>query len=82
MKITILSQSKISNEIKKIRKSQEEDFVKVNKIVSNIIKSIRKDGDRALLSYTKKFDKIELTLKELKLNKEIIKNSESQLPAD
>ena len=81
MKITILSQSKISNEIKKIRKSQEEDFVKVNKIVSNIIKSIRKDGDRALLSYTKKFDKIELTLKELKLNKEIIKNSESQLPA-
>ena len=49
MKITILSQSKISNGKLKRLENHREDFVKVNKIVSNIIKSIRKDGDRALL---------------------------------
>ncbi|MBF0493746.1 MAG: histidinol dehydrogenase [Candidatus Omnitrophica bacterium] len=36
--------------------------------VSGILESVRTDGDNALIKFTKKFDKIELTKKELKVS--------------
>lgn len=45
------------------------------KAVKEIIAQVREKGDKALLAFTKKFDKVELSAKELKVSKEEIRKA-------
>ena len=79
MKTISLSKSKIDKEIFKIRKSQQEDFAEIEDLVSKIISKVKKNGDKALFLFTKKFDGILINSNNLRLNKFIIENSGKQL---
>ena len=79
MKTISLSKSKIDKEIFKIRKSQQEDFAEIEVLVSKIISKVKKNGDKALFLFTKKFDGMLINSKNLRLNKFIIENSGNQL---
>ena len=47
--------------------------------VGEVIESIRKNGDSALLEYTRRFDRVELTPEKLKVTREEIKEAYSQV---
>ena len=79
MKTISLSKSKIDKEIFKIRRSQQEDFAEIEDLVSKIISKVKKNGDKALFLFTKKFDGILINSNNLRLNKFIIENSGNQL---
>ena len=79
MKTISLSKSKIDKEIFKIRRSQHEDFAEIEDLVSKIISKVKKNGDKALFLFTKKFDGILINSNNLRLNKFIIENSGNQL---
>ncbi len=51
---------------------------KIDNKVKKIIKNVKKNGDKALIDYTKKFDRINLTAKKLRLPKAIKKNNIDQ----
>jgi histidinol dehydrogenase len=44
-----------------------QDISRVQKKVSRILDDVRKEGDKALIRYTKRFDKVNLTRKQLKV---------------
>ncbi len=52
------------------------------KIVEDIINAVRKDGDKALLEYTNKFDSPELTIDRLKVSKAELEAAESEVSTD
>ncbi|WP_457680991.1 histidinol dehydrogenase [Thermovibrio sp.] len=50
--------------------------------VLEIIETVRKGGDRALFSYAKKFDKVELTPESVKVSREEIKEAYGKVPKE
>ena len=62
-------------DILKIIKNREEENPEVISNVLNILKDIRKDGDKALVKYTKDFDKVLLNSNSIKVSKEEIEEA-------
>jgi len=58
-----------------------EDDASIYQRVSEIISDVRKQGDRALLSYTQKFDQWDVTADSLLLDKKQLKAAWDELPA-
>jgi len=58
-----------------------EDDASIYQRVSEIISDVRKQGDRALLSYTQKFDQWDVTAGSLLLDKKQLKAAWDELPA-
>ncbi len=54
----------------------------IEQTVKKIINDVRANGDKALLSYTKKFDGVSMTKTQLKVSKQEIKDSRSVLRDD
>ena len=61
------------NWFKRRKIAEEKDNVSVEETVKEIIASVRKRGDAALLEYTEKFDKVKLTSKDLEVTSGEIK---------
>jgi len=59
-----------------------EDDASIYQQVSDIISDVRKQGDRALLSYTQKFDQWNVTADSLLLDKKQLKAAWDELPAN
>lgn len=56
---------------KKLEKVYNRGYIKSKRVeesVSRIIEDVRLLGDEALIKYTKKFDKVKLSLKQLKVS--------------
>lgn len=53
----------------------------VNASVSKTLSDIEKDGDKALFAYTKKFDKVSLTAKTVRLTEKYISEQAEKVPA-
>ena len=70
MKIIKVNENNYINEIDSILNRSDDSFDEVDKIVADIIKQVRKDGDKALIDYTEKFDGIKLC--SIKVTKEEI----------
>ena len=73
---TDLSQSKI----KELCSRQIEDDKLVEERVTDIIKTVKNDGDQALFNFAKAFDKV--ALEKLYLDAEELKRIASTIPAD
>ncbi|MCK5494667.1 MAG: histidinol dehydrogenase, partial [Candidatus Omnitrophica bacterium] len=52
---------------------------KINDKVSKIIKNVRVNGDAALVEYTKKFDKVKISLKKLRISESEISGAFNEL---
>lgn len=54
----------------------------VQEIVAEILADVRKNGDKAVFSYTKQFDKIDIDASSIKVSKEEIEYAYTQVSAD
>jgi len=71
--LKVLNKKDIDKELKKIIEKQSFKIdSKKDEIVREIIEGIKENGDKALVEYTKKFDKREISLKEIKLSEKEI----------
>ena len=64
------------DQYKQICKRPKKDKTNLNKIISDIFQNVKEDGDKALISYTSKFDNVEITRIEVSASEveEAIKN--------
>ena len=70
------------NRIKVITSRGEADTSKVEEVVKGIIADVRKDGDKALFSYTKKFDRLSITKKTVKVSDAEFKDARQKVSRD
>ena len=69
MKILKLKNNKIDNKLKKILRNRYESINNsLDRKVKEIIIDVKKNGDKALKKYTKKFDKVEVDVSKINLN--------------
>lgn len=75
MKIIDSQQNDIGVELRRIINRGETATKEVAVIVGEIIERVRKQGDPAVLEYTEKFDKVKLTLKNIRISPTEIKGA-------
>jgi len=61
--------------------SRAEDSARVEPVVADILRSVRRDGDAALVRLTKKFDGVSLDRRSLIVGKRDLERAEKQVPA-
>lgn len=79
MKIIDSQQKDILTELKRIIGRGEAATEEVAAAVKEIVERVRKEGDPAVLEYTEKFDKVKLTLREIKVTSEEIRDAYSKV---
>lgn len=74
------SKEEINEFLEILNKRNEDDNVEAQRIVENIIKDVKANKDKALLNYTKEFDKVEL--ENIAVTKEEIDEAFNIVPKD
>lgn len=80
MKIVNVNENNYRELVEKMLNREEDSFDKIDKIVSCIITDIRKRGDKALIEYTEKFDKVKLS--NIKVTEEEIREAIEEVGED
>jgi len=80
MKIVEIKKGNIERQLKDLRRSSSLSDPELETATRKIVEDVRKNGDKALFRYTKKFDKIELTRKTVKVSAKEIENAMSSVP--
>lgn len=75
MKIIDTQQIDINAELKRIINRGETATEEVATIVKDVVERVRREGDPAILEYTEKFDRVQLTLKDIRVSAEEIKEA-------
>lgn len=75
MKIIDSKQKDIVAELKRIINRGETATEEAAQTVKEVVERVRKEGDPAILAYTEKFDRVNLTLKDLRVTPEEIKDA-------
>lgn len=75
MKIFDSQHQDIASELKRIINRGETATDEVAVVVKEVVERVRKEGDPALLEYTEKFDRVALTLKDIKVTAQEIKDA-------
>ncbi len=73
MKIIDSSEKDIATELKRIVNRGETATEEVSVTVKEVVERVRKEGDPAVLEFTEKFDKVKLTLKDIRISPDEIK---------
>ena len=60
--------------------SSLEASTSVSSTVKSIIEDIKKNGDKAVLKYVKKFENSKATIKNIKLSKQVLKSAYNSIP--
>ena len=79
MKIIDSQQKEIITELKRIINRGEAATEEVATVVREVVERVRKQGDPAVLEYTEKFDRAILTLKDIKVSQDEIKDAYSKV---
>jgi len=74
--LKLVPKEKVEAEVKRLiaRKSLATDMPE-EKVVREILREVKENGDRALITFNKRFDKVELTKEQLKVSEEEIKKA-------
>ncbi len=75
MKIIDSRQQDIATELRRIMSRGETATEEVAAIVKEVVERVRKEGDPAVLEYTEKFDRVALTLKDIRVSREEINDA-------
>jgi histidinol dehydrogenase len=75
MKIIDSQQKDITAELKRIVNRGENATEEVAVAVQEVVERVRREGDPAVLEYTEKFDKVKLTLKDLRVSTDEIRDA-------
>ncbi|HUI68036.1 MAG TPA: histidinol dehydrogenase [Nitrospirota bacterium] len=81
MKIIDSQQEEIITELKRIVNRGETATEEVATAVREVVEQVRKQGDPAVLGYTEKFDRTVLTLKDVRVSQDEIKEAYSKVDA-
>jgi histidinol dehydrogenase len=81
MKIIDSQQKDIVSELKRIVNRGETATEEVASAVREVVERVRKEGDPAVLEYTEKFDKVKLTLKDIRVSPEEIQSAYDNVEA-
>jgi len=79
MKIIDSKQKDIVAELKRLIDRGETTTDEVAAAVKEVIERVRKEGDPAVLAYTEKFDRVKLTLKDIRVTTDEVKNAYSRV---
>jgi len=79
MKIIDSQQKDILTELKRIINRGETATEEVAGTVKEIVDRVRREGDPAVLEYTEKFDKVKLTLRDMRVSPEEIKEAHANV---
>jgi histidinol dehydrogenase len=79
MKIIDSKQKDIVAELKRLVDRGETATDEVAAAVKEVIERVRKEGDPAVLAYTEKFDRVKLTLKDIRVTTDEVKNAYSRV---
>ncbi|HUJ17382.1 MAG TPA: histidinol dehydrogenase [Nitrospirota bacterium] len=81
MKIIDSQQKDIGAELKRIVNRGETATEEVAVTVKEVVERVRKEGDPAVLEYTEKFDKVRLTLKDIRVSAEDVRDAYTKVDA-
>jgi histidinol dehydrogenase len=79
LKIIQIRKGNLEKKLKGLRGETSVADRRVELSVRKIVESVRKNGDSALFKYTKKFDKVELTPRTIRVSDEEIQNAEARV---
>jgi len=79
MKIIDSQQKDIVSELRRIVNRGETATEEVATAVKEVVDAVRKQGDPAILEFTEKFDKVKLTIKDIKVSPDEIKEAYSRV---
>ncbi|HEY7535951.1 MAG TPA: histidinol dehydrogenase [Thermodesulfobacteriota bacterium] len=79
MKIIDLRKGIFERRLRKLNREISFSYPRIESYVRKIVEAVRKDGDEALFRYTKKFDKVELNPKTVKVSNKEIEIAETQV---
>lgn len=82
MKTCRLNQETSKNILNDLLKRSPNNYEEYTSRVMDIIHEVRKNGDKALFSYTKQFDKVEVTAETLRVTEEEIKEAYSLVSSE
>jgi histidinol dehydrogenase len=81
MKIIGTQQEDVVSELQRIIGRGETATEEVAVVVKEVVERVRKQGDPAVLAYTEKFDRVSLTLKDIKVSPEEIRDAYTRVEA-
>ena len=79
MKIVKVNIKNIERHLKGLRRNTSLSDPKLESATMKIVDDVKKNGDKALFKYTKRFDKLELTKRTIKVTAREIEQAESQV---
>ncbi len=79
MKIVKVNSKNIERYLKGLRRSTSLSDPRLESATMKIVDDVKKNGDKALFKYTKRFDKLELTKSTIKVTAKEIEQAESQV---
>lgn len=82
MKIIRINKANLAAELKKLRRGSTLSDPALESSVKKILEDVRKNGDRALFKYTKRFDRLALTGKTVKVSRSEFRKARSAVPKD
>lgn len=81
MKIVQIKSKNIESYLKGLRRSTSLSDPKLESTTKKIVDDVKKNGDKALFKYTKKFDKVELSKKTVKVTAKEIEQAQKLVPS-
>lgn len=82
MKIIRINKANLAAELKKLRRGSTLSDPALESSVKKILEDVRKNGDRALFKYTKRFDRLALTGKTVRVSRSEFRKARSAVPKD
>ena len=70
------------NTLKALIKRAEQDIEEFDKVVKEILKDVKENGDKAVIKYTEKFDKVKLSPEELSIPEEELEKAYNEIEED
>ncbi len=70
------------NTLKTLIKRAEQDIEEFDKVVKEILKDVKENGDKAVIKYTEKFDKVKLSPEELSIPEEELEKAYNEIEED
>ena len=81
MKIVQIKSKNIDSYLKGLRRSTSLSDPKLESTTKKIVDDVKKNGDKALFKYTKKFDKVELSKRSIKVTAREIEQAQKKVPS-
>lgn len=82
MKIVKLTEQTKKDLLRDLLQRSPQSYGSYEAVVAEIVEAVRKDGDKAVFSYTEQFDHFSLSADNIKVTREEIEQAYRELPAD